>query len=85
MSSHDVLDDLLELAEKQKREKAKIDGKIESLVDSLKEDGFQNLKSAQAFVDETTKKIQIDSKLYDEKLRSFESKFEEELKKMKKC
>ena len=85
MSSHDVLDDLLELAEKQKREKAKIDGKIESLVDSLKEDGFQNLNRAQAFVDETTKKIQIDSKLYDEKLRSFESKFEEELKKMKKC
>lgn len=68
-----------QLAEKQKREKAKIEGRLEALYESLAEEGHTSLSSAKKEVTSLGKKIVRQQKMFDSKLAQFEKTYAEEI------
>lgn len=75
----DNLDRYKKLAETQKKEKAKNEGKLESLYEELGEEGFTNLDSAKGDMILLDKKITRMKKIFNEKLEIFEEKHASEL------
>jgi chaperonin cofactor prefoldin len=76
------LDKLQKLAERQIVEKSKIEGKIESLKEDLKEEGFDSIDDAIEFIEKESKNISKNQKLLDKKIKEFEEKYGKELQKV---
>jgi len=77
----DKLDKLKKLADKQIVEKAKINGRIENLMEDLKENGFNSEKDAKVFLEKTSKKILKMKIDFEKNLKDFEEKYASEIQK----
>lgn len=75
------LDELQAIAEAQKNEMAKIEGRIESLMEDLKEEGYTSVEKAQIDLAELNKKLKTRSKIFDKKLEEFEKKYADKIQK----
>ena len=78
----DKLDKLQQLVERQIKEKAKIEGKLESLKEDLKNEGFSSVKEAIEHIKKLEAKIETDQKLFDKKLDEFNGKYAQEISKI---
>jgi predicted nucleic acid-binding Zn-ribbon protein len=76
------LDRLQKIADSQKREKAKIDGKIESLMEDLSEEGWDKADVAKGDMILLEKKITKMRKTFQSKLAQFKEKHANELAKV---
>lgn len=75
----DELDKLKKLAESQRKEKAKIEGKLETLYESLVEEGYNSLDSAKDEMILLEKKINRMNKIFQDKLNEFKKTYDTEL------
>ena len=75
----DELDTLRGIADKQKKDKAKIEGKIESLMEDLKEEGFGSVVEASAAMDALGGRITEMHKIRKRKIEFFRKKYADEL------
>ncbi len=73
------LDKFKKLAESQKREGAKIEGKLETLYEGLGKDGFTSLDSAKGDMILLGKKLNRMRKVFDDKVNQFKDKHAHEL------
>ena len=73
------LERLKKIADKQRREKAKIEGKIESLVETLAEEGWDSVSEAKKDMDVLGRKIAKMRRTFEEKLNRFKKKYAKEL------
>lgn len=73
------LDRLQKIADSQKREKIKIEGKIEVLLEDLVEEGYHSVDEAKKSIDILDKKLQKMEKVFEEKLTQFKEKYKQEL------
>ena len=73
------LERLQKIADKQRREKAKIEGKIESLVETLAEEGWDSVSEAKKDMDVLGRKIAKMRRTFEEKLNRFKKKYAKEL------
>ena len=73
------LDKLKKLAERQKQEKAKIEGKLESLYEDLGEEGFNSLEDAEKDMSVLSSKIKKMKRTFETKLAEFKKKHAHEL------
>jgi hypothetical protein len=74
---------LKELAESQARDKNKIEGKIESLMEQLKSKGYGSGKEAAAAMKELGERIAKMKKTLAEKVEVFKKEYAPELEKVK--
>lgn len=75
----DELDRLKKLAEAQRKEKAKTEGKLETLYESLAEEGYNSLDSAKNEMLLLEKKINKMNKIFQDKLNEFKKTYDTEL------
>ena len=75
----DELDKLKRLAESQKKEKAKIEGKIEALMEELEELGYPSVEEAEKAMTELGSKVKKMKATFDKKLKIFRKKYSDEL------
>lgn len=75
------LDRLTALVEKQKREKAKIEGKLESLYEELADMGYNSIEDAKKDSVKMKKEIGRISRIFNSKLEKFNKEYAEELSK----
>ncbi len=73
------LDKLKQIADGQKKEKAMIEGKLESLYEELEKEGHTSLDSAKGDVILLGKKITRMRKTFTDKTNQFEKKYAKEL------
>jgi len=73
------LDRLKVLAEKQKQEKAKIEGKLETLYEELEEMGFTSVKAAQEETLKLKAALKKKQTTFNVKLAEFKKKYATEL------
>jgi hypothetical protein len=73
------LDRLKKIADSQKREKAKIEGKIESLQEDLSDEGWDSVDRARKDMVILGKKITKMKKTFKDKLDQFKEKHADEL------
>jgi len=73
------LDEFRQLVESQKKEKAKTEGKLETLYEALGEDGYTSLESAKEDMVILGKKILRMKRLFKEKLDKFKKDHATEL------
>lgn len=65
------LEEFKKLAETQKRENAKLEGRLESLYEELGEEGFTSLESAKSDMTVLRKKISSMRKTFNNKVSKF--------------
>ena len=78
----DELDKLKKLANAQKREKAKIEGRIESLIEDLQEHGYESVDAAKKDIKVIGSKLKKMKTIFNKKLTEFKEKYAEELQKV---
>lgn len=66
---------LQKISEQQKRDRAKIEGRIESLLEELREQGYQSVEDGQKALEDMNKKIKSRTKIFHRKLHEFEKKY----------
>ena len=79
MQTKKELERLQRIAEEQKQRKAKIEGRIESLMDDLQDEGFDSVEDAKKAIAALDKDIKAKTKLFQEKLHGFKLKYAEQL------
>jgi predicted nucleic acid-binding Zn-ribbon protein len=77
----DELDRLQKVADSQKREKAKIEGRIESLMEELKDLGYNSIADAKKDMKKINSKIKKMEATFTERLKKFKVRYAEELQK----
>lgn len=73
------LDKYKKLAEKQKTDQDKIDGKLEGLFEELEEEGFSSLDNAKKDMIILEKKLKRMRKIFTDKMTQFKDKHAHEL------
>lgn len=73
------LERLEKLAVTQERDKAKLEGKLETLYEELGEEGFTSLSSAKSDMTILRKKIGRRKRIFQDKLNTFKKKHAHEL------
>lgn len=73
------LERLEKLAESQKREKAKVEGRLEALMEELEEEGFTSVNAAREELTLIEKKITRMKKTFNTKLEQFKKQHATEL------
>ena len=74
------LDRLQQIAEKQSREKAKIEGRIETLMEELSDEGFDNIKSAKSALKTMEKALKREKAEFKRKMEKFKADYPNEFK-----
>lgn len=75
----DTLEKLTKLAKRQENEKAKIEGRLESLYEELEELGYDTLELAEKDVSVLQKKLEKMKSTFSKKLKELEKKYAHEL------
>lgn len=78
----DDLEKLKVLADKQVKEKARIEGKIESHTDELKKEGYKTVAEAKTSMDALKKEIARMRKIFESKIEIFKESYVDELSKI---
>jgi hypothetical protein len=78
----ETLDKLKEIAENQKLKQARLDGKIESVMEELEEEGFTSVKKAEKSLLIDKRKVLKRRNIFKNKMKAFEEKYAEELQKI---
>lgn len=73
------LDTLQKLADTQRNEKSKLEGKIESLMEELSENGCSSIREAKNIVKDNTTKLAEMEKTYKTNLTKFEENHASEI------
>lgn len=81
MPKLDKLNRLKKLSEKQRDQKANIEGRIESMMEELKKEGFDSIEDAKKGLLLLNKKITLQNKSFNKKLEEFNKRYATEIQK----
>jgi len=76
------LEKLQKIAESQRRDKARIEGKIESLMEDLSNEGFDSVDAARKKISILNEKINKMENIFKKKMQEFEDTYADELSKV---
>jgi hypothetical protein len=75
MQAEKELERLQRIANDQQKKKARIEGRIDSLLDELKEEGFKSVEEAKKAIELLEKQIESKNKVFQRKLNEFKTKY----------